>query len=325
MTSSYKLLIADASSLIFRGSTIITKDPQYKGGWSFLCRKIFQKIQQLNPSHVIVAGDGYDGNSTRREIQKDYKANRPQTPQLIKYQLSNINNFLNILNIGFISIESHEADDIIHTMVKQAISKNFNSIHIVADDKDLFSLLDNNRVYIHRLSKSKYQESINPITIKNPSIDVIPIKNFNVLPCQIPDFLALVGDSVDNIKGCPMVGYKRAQLLLNQYKNIDGIFNNIDDIKKKQKRIGHNLSENEQLIRMGLQMTKLKDLTNSLPKGIDDFLFDINSIKPELIKSKLSEIGLETLYKEIQKAQKEISRNFDLTQQQQDVQQLKAF
>ena len=300
-----RLLIADASSLIFRGSSITAKDPQYKGGWSYLCRKMFNKIKQIKPTHCIIAGDGYNSNDTRREIQKDYKAFRPQCSDIIKYQLSNIDKLLDILKIPFISQELHEADDIINTFVNQAINRDFEEVHIIADDKDLFTLLSNSRVAIHRLSNKSID--INPIRVINPHKDVIPVKNYNVLPSQIPDFLALVGDTVDNIQGCPGVGFKRAQQLLTQYQNIDGIFNNITKIAKKQKAIANNLRDNEELIRRGLSLTKLKDLSNIIPKNIDHCIFDIDWIDKETTKNKLEEIGLHLLYTEIDKAKKEMT------------------
>ena len=266
---------------------------------------MFNKIREIQPTHCILAGDGYQSCQTRREIHKDYKATRPECPDLVKYQLANIDQILDIVKIGLIKQEYHEADDIIFTMVNQALSRNFEEIHIVADDKDLFTLLSNSKVFIHRLS-SKSTE-INPIRILDPSTEVIPVTNYNVLPCQIPDFLALVGDTVDNIAGCPGIGYKRGQQLLNEYKSIDGIFSNINRITRKQKTIGKNLRDNEKLIRQGLILTKLKDLSHILPKEIDHFVFDIDLIEKEITKSKLEEIGLNTLYKEIQKAKKEIS------------------
>eukprot|EP01084_Bolivina_argentea_P313015 541990_1 len=307
-TMSKRLLIADASSLIFRGSAIKHKsDPQYKGGWSFLCRKIFNKIQQLNPTHVCIAGDGYQSSQKRKQISKDYKANRPECPPLIAYQLSNTYILCNILKITYTSYEGYEADDIINTFVTQALKHNFDSIDIIADDKDLFTLLIDSRVAIHKLSKS----IINPIQILNPNEDVIPIKQFNVLPYQIPDFLALVGDSVDNIKGCPTIGIKRAQWLLNKYKNIDGIFAQLNDIRMTHKAIAKHLEENENVVREGLSMTKLHDLSDVLRLSVNDMMFDIDSLQMEEVESKLMEFGIETVCKDIKSAKTEISRDFD--------------
>ena len=148
MAAGKRFLIADASSLIFRGAFAIkAKDPNYNGGWSLLshfaflwnqisdvidniypyslCRTVFRKIEELNPTHVCIAGDGYQSSHKRREILNNYKAHRPDPGDNIKFQLENVSKLCNIMKIIFASQELYEADDVINTFVKQAIDKNF--------------------------------------------------------------------------------------------------------------------------------------------------------------------------------------------------------
>eukprot|EP01084_Bolivina_argentea_P229292 387044_1 len=190
-----------------------------------MCRRVFYKIQELQPTHVCIAGDGPQSSHTRRAILKEYKANRPACPELIKYQLKHADVLCDALNMKYVSCNNYEGDDVIHTFVHQAIQQGFDAIDIIADDKDLFALLIHPSVCIHRISKP-----MDPIKVEDPSRNAIPLQNFNVLPSQIPDFLALVGDTADNIKGCPTIGAKRAQWLLHKYKNIDGIFNELNHV-----------------------------------------------------------------------------------------------
>eukprot|EP01084_Bolivina_argentea_P313016 541994_1 len=296
-----RFLIADASNLIFRGASVRRKDPNYLGGFHYLLRTVFKHIKHINPTHVVIAGDGQDSSATRRDKYPDYKLNRPKCPEVIKHQLINVHHICNAVHIPFITQQRHEADDIINTFVKQAIQHNFHEIHIIADDKDLFTLLDDERVQIHRCYRSE--------KIQIPNNEIIPLSKFMIKPKQIPDFLALVGDPVDNIPGCCCVGIKTAGRLLNMYENIDAIFDNLEDIQKKNKSLARRLKMHKESISNSLSLTKLYDLKDEMEINLDCTRFDVNLID-EQTENKLDQWDLAKLYKKfIVPAKEEISRN----------------
>ena len=118
-------------------------------------------------------------------------------PEIIRWQLANIQSvFEDIIRIHYTALDCHEGDDIINTVVRLALNQDFNSVHIIGDDKDLLSILSDNRVRLHRKSGSLSPSTVH---VPHPESDPIPVEDYNVLPHQIPDFLALVGDRVDNI------------------------------------------------------------------------------------------------------------------------------
>ena len=272
-----------------------------------MCRKTVNMIEEIQPTHICVAGDSYGSNTVRRSILDSYKRQRPKCSEMVKYQLANIQRLCKHIGFGYAEHTGYEADDVIHTFVRQALGRDFASIDIIGDDKDLLQLLTDKRVTIHR----HYMSTLTPLRIDDPETEVIPIVNLNVLPRQIPDFLALVGDSVDNIPGCPTIGSKRAALLLKTFGCIDLLFKHLDEIERFQTKMkgkceissnfptksmtGH-LRDNEAVIRRGLRLTKLYDLSQEMTVSIDDMefdrsLFDVEQMWVQLEKCKIEISG----------------------------------
>lgn len=251
-----------------------------------MIKTIVPHIQSFCPTHVIIAGDASDASDYRRQICKHYKRNRPPCPEPIKYQLSNAWKLCDALRLPFVTCSHYEADDVIHTFVHQAIKDNFSHIRIIADDKDLFSLLHDERVEIHRLCRSE---------ILNVTNNGIINSSFQTKPLQMPDFLALVGDRVDNIPGCCTIGTQRATMLLNKYENIDEIYANLDEIKAS---MVNQLRVHEEIVYKSLSMTKLIHLGDKMDVCMDNLRFDMNSLLDNQIATDLADLhaGLDELY-----------------------------
>ncbi len=178
-------------------------------------------IREKEPDAILVAFDS-PIPTERHKIYEEYKAQRPVTPYDLIEQIPFIKKIISAFNITTIEIPGYEADDVLGTISKIAAAQG-NKVFIVTGDKDMLQLVDNNiKVY-------------DPM--KDRVLDVNYIhERFGVTPERIPDFMALTGDTIDNIPGIKGIGEKTAKDLLNEFKNIDDMLNNINRIKKENLR-----------------------------------------------------------------------------------------
>ncbi len=215
-----KLILIDGNGYVHRAYHAIPKLTDSRGnvvnavfGFMKMLRKV---INQEKPSHIFVAFD--DKKPTfRHESYKEYKANREKTdPELIE-QFPILFNILETLNIQHMSCEGYEADDIIATLTNMACKKDV-SVEIVTSDKDLYQLVDSNVSVLDGMKGKRYDEK--EVEAK-----------LGIVPDQVIDYLALVGDSSDNLPGVKGVGPVTAQKLLKEYNDLDGIYKNIGKVK----------------------------------------------------------------------------------------------
>ena len=167
--------------------------------------------------YVVFTLDSKEKETFRKEIFKDYKANRPEAPEDLKIQLPIAIDLIKEMGFKMIEIPGYESDDIIASLAKKA-SQNGIKVKIVSHDKDMYQLIDDNIVIFDPIKKKE-------IGVKEC------IEKFGVHPKDFRDFQALVGDSSDNIPGVKGVGVKTAAKLINEYKTLEGIYENIDKIK----------------------------------------------------------------------------------------------
>lgn len=166
------------------------------------------------------------------------------------------------IGIKVISMDGFEADDLIATMTREARELD-HSVVVVSSDKDLHCLVDEQTVML------------DPMTKKTISMDDI-IDKYSLPPKLIPDYLALVGDTADNIKGVKGIGKKKAVALLEQFISVDDIINNIDKIPDKKSRdaILQHLDD----LKLSLQLVQLDEHV-SLPYSLDDLRLDSSALK----------------------------------------------
>ena len=167
--------------------------------------------------HLAVLWDESLSTSFRTEIYPEYKANREPAPPELKRQFEQCREFTRALGVAGFAHPNYEADDLIGTLVMQGREVGRPST-ILTRDKDLAQLVDKDDVFWDFAGKGRitYQQ--------------IPDYFFGVWPEQIADFLALAGDSVDNIKGVPGVGQKTATALLQHFGSLDKVYSNIDKV-----------------------------------------------------------------------------------------------
>jgi 5'-3' exonuclease len=173
-------------------------------------------LEQVRPSHIGVAFDESLETSFRNDIYPDYKANRDPAPLDLKRQFAHCRAFAEALGISCFSDDRYEADDLIGTLAHRKRPRG-HRVHVVSSDKDLAQLVNDN-------------ESLWDFA-RNQRLDGDGIEEkFGVRPEQIADYLALTGDSVDNIPGVPGVGPKTASALLQHFGTLDDVLGRIDEV-----------------------------------------------------------------------------------------------
>ncbi len=213
--------LIDASVYIFRAYYSMPDDMTDKEGnpvnalYGF-ARFLGDFMEQVTPERIAVAFDESLTTSFRTTIYPEYKANRDPAPAELKRQFAQCRRFSRSLGLMEVSHPAYEADDLIGTLVEHGRAQGRSST-IVTRDKDLAQLLTREDVFWDFAGKGKigYEEV--------PDV-------FGVWPEQIADFLALAGDSVDNIPGVPGVGKKTAEALLNHFGTLDEIYDNLDKV-----------------------------------------------------------------------------------------------
>lgn len=175
-------------------------------------------LRDMKPDYLAYCFDRPDP-SFRKEIYSEYKANRSEMPEDLVPQVPYIRKITQAMGIQALDKKGYEADDIIGTLAVEA-QKSGVEVIIISGDKDFAQLINNN--------VSMYD------TLKDIKYDVQGVVDkWGVAPDQFMDYLALTGDSSDNIPGVDGIGPKGAQKLLSEYKSIEGIYKNLDDIKNK--------------------------------------------------------------------------------------------
>ena len=179
---------------------------------------LLQFLRRMKPSSVAVAMDDSLFTGFRHDISADYKSNRELPDENLAMQLQACKDISLLLGLATYSSKRYEADDIIGTLshsIREQSSAGC-AIHILSKDKDLAQLLVNEHDCLWDFSGNKRRFS--------PDI----FNEFGVLPKQIPDYLGLVGDAVDCIRGVPGMGPVKAKVLMSHFKHLDGIYENLN-------------------------------------------------------------------------------------------------
>ncbi len=186
---------------------------------------LFDVIRRERPDHLAVAFDK-GGSSARTEAFPDYKANRDETPEAIRIAVPHIKEILSAMHIPCIEEEGVEADDLIGTLAKQAEKEDF-KVFMVTPDKDYAQLVSEN-IFMYKPARMGNGIEIWGI----PEVQ----KRFEVeRPEQVIDYLGMMGDASDNIPGLPGVGDKTAKKFIAQFGSMEGLLDNIDQLKGKMK------------------------------------------------------------------------------------------
>ena len=230
-SNQQKLFLLDAFALIYRSYFAFIRNPRFnsKGlntsAMLGVTNTIVQLLEKEDPHLVGVVFD-LSGPTFRHEMFPDYKANRDEMPEDIRKSIPYIRKIIEAFNIPIIEKAGFEADDVIGTLAKKAEQEGFTT-YMMTPDKDYAQLVSDN-IFMFKPGRSGGDAEV-------WGLDEVK-ENFGIdAPEQVIDILGLMGDSADNIPGCPGVGPKSAQKLISEFGSIDGIYQNIDKLKGKQK------------------------------------------------------------------------------------------
>ena len=251
------LLIVDMAALAFRSHFALInrplkrKDGMVTSALYGTCGSLLNVLEEYRPTHVICAMD--TGKPTfRHEMYDAYKANRPECPPDLRPQLEKIGDLSEAFSLRFICRDGFEADDVIAHYTRQGRKADLDVL-IYSGDKDFMQLLDDRTKMLlsHRGGESE--------TLDKSGV----VKKLGVEAEQVADYLALVGDSSDNVPGAPGVGKVTASKLLGEYGDLDTILDSAPSMTKKGLSV--KLTDNRELIELSRQLV---DLSNDLPEAV---------------------------------------------------------
>ncbi len=224
------LILVDGSSYLYRAFHALPPLTTSKGEPTGAVLGVLNMLQKLlteqEPERIAVVFDA-KGKTFRDEIFEEYKANRPPMPDELRSQVGPLLEAIEAMGLQLLRVTGVEADDVIGTLASRAAEAGWNVL-VSTGDKDMAQLVNDRITLVNTMTGSR----MDPGGV---------IEKFGVRPDQIVDYLALVGDSSDNIPGVPRVGPKTAAKWLEQFGSIEGIKANADEIGGK---VGESLRDN---------------------------------------------------------------------------------
>jgi DNA polymerase-1 len=244
MSKQPPFILVDGSSYLFRAFHALPPLSNSRGeptgaivGVINMLRKL---ISDYQPEHMVVVFDA-PGTTFRNDLFPEYKAHRPPTPEDLKAQIPPLYEIVRAMGLPLLIIEDVEADDVIGTLARQASASNMRTL-ISTGDKDMAQLVDDHVSLINTMSNTTYD--------RQGVID-----KYGVPPEQIIDYLALMGDTADNIPGVHKCGPKTAAKWLLQYGSLDEVMAHAHEIKGK---VGEYLREALEQLPLSQTLTTIK-------------------------------------------------------------------
>ena len=259
--SAKPLVLVDGSSYLYRAfhalPPLSTATGQPTGAVLGVVNMLYKLLDEQRPEHMAVVFDA-PGKTFRKDLYSEYKANRPPMPDDLRAQVAPLLEIIEAMGIPLLRVEGVEADDVIGTLARDA-SAGGTSALISTGDKDLAQLVDDRVTLVNTMDDTK--------------LDAAGVEQkFGVKPTQIIDYLALVGDTSDNIPGVPGVGPKTAAKWLQQFGDLDTLKARAGEVTGK---IGERLRESLQLLDLSRQLATIR-CDVALPNGAHEL-----ALKPQ--------------------------------------------
>jgi DNA polymerase-1 len=254
------LVLVDGSSYLFRAyhapPHLTNSKGEATGAIYGVVNMLKSLVKSYDPEKMIVVFDA-KGPTFRNEMYKEYKANRPPMPDDLRSQIAPIHKIIEAMGLPLIAIEGVEADDVIGTIAQEQAQKG-QSVLISTGDKDMAQLVNDKVTLIN--------------TMTNVVMDPEGVVNkFGIGPELIIDYLALMGDKVDNIPGVPGVGEKTAVALLQGLGSIEDIYQNLDKVAdlgfRGSKTMAAKLEDNQDQLKLSYELATIK---LDVEHGIED-------------------------------------------------------
>jgi len=223
-----RLLLLDGHSLAYRAffalpvENFSTTTGQTTNAVYGFTSMLINVLRDEQPTHVAVAFD-VSRQTFRSEEYVEYKANRSKSPEEFSGQLSLIKEVLQALRISYLEKDGYEADDVIGTLVTQAVADGF-EVLVCTGDRDAFQLVSDDTTVIYPMRGVSEMKRMTPAAVE---------ERYGIPPQRYPDLAALVGESSDNLPGVPGVGPKTAAKWINQYDGLENVIARADEIPGK--------------------------------------------------------------------------------------------
>lgn len=287
-----RLFLIDAYAMIFRGYYALIRSPRITSTgidtsaiFGFT-NSLIELIRRERPSHLAVVFDVGQA-SVRTDNFAAYKANRSETPEAIKNAIPYIHRILKAMHVPILGLEGYEADDVIGTIACKAEKENYIT-YMVTPDKDFAQLVtDKIKIYKPGLKGAEFEIL---------GVEEVKAKYEIEDPKQVIDFLAMMGDAVDNIPGLEGVGEKTAKKFLKEYGSIENLLANTADLKGKLKEKVENSAER------GILSKKLATIICDAPIEFHQEQYDLEEPDFAKVKEVFDEIEFRRLYENLYRA-----------------------
>jgi DNA polymerase-1 len=285
-----KLFLIDAYALIFRAYFAFAKNPRInsKGqntsaAFGFT-NALIDVIKNEKPTHLAVVFDPPGGSVTRREDFPEYKAHREETPEGIVTMIEPIKKIIEAFNVPILQVNGFEADDVIGTLAQIADKKGY-QVYMMTPDKDFGQLVTDN-VRMFRPGRGGNPPEIWGVKEVCEKFDIERVE-------QVIDVLGLQGDAADNIPGIPGIGPKTASKLLKTYGSVEGIIENVGDLKGKQKENIETYAE------QGLLSKKLATIILDIEVDFDDEDLKMCDLNADKVREVFTELEFRNLMRRV--------------------------
>ena len=288
MKTANKLFLLDAYALIYRAYYALIKSPRInsKGMNTSAIMGFVNTLEEVlnkeKPTHIGIAFDP-SGPTFRHELFEQYKAQREETPEVIRQSVPIIKEIIKAYNIPILEVKGYEADDVIGTLATKA-GKEGITTYMLTPDKDYGQLVSEN-VFMYRPKHSGGYEVMGIPEVKE-KFGIVDTK-------QVIDFLGLMGDASDNIPGCPGVGEKTAQKLIAEFGSVEGLLAHTNQLKGALKK---KVEENVDKIKLSYFLATIK---RDVPIELDMEALKTATPNLEEIKRLFGELEFRTLYNKV--------------------------
>ena len=249
------VVLVDGSSYLFRAYHALpplTTSKNHPTGAIKGVIAMIRRLEQDFPGSKLVVVFDAKGKTFRHDLYEEYKANRPPMPDDLAVQIEPIHQMVRAMGLPLLIVEGVEADDVIGTLADEATSKGIDVV-VSTGDKDMAQLVSDHVTLINTMTETRMDK------------DGV-VEKFGVRPDQIIDYLALVGDKVDNIPGVNKCGPKTAVKWLQAYDNLGSVIEHADEIKGK---IGEYLREAIDTLPLSRELATIK-MDVELDFGLED-------------------------------------------------------
>ncbi|WP_321289588.1 DNA polymerase I [uncultured Sunxiuqinia sp.] len=299
--NNHRLFLLDAYALIYRSYFAFIKNPRFnsKGLNTSTMMGFVNSLEMLlnkeNPTHIAVVFDVH-APTFRHEMYTEYKGTRDEMPEDIRTAIPWVRKIIEAYNIPILEKEGFEADDVIGTLAKRAEKQGYKT-YMMTPDKDYAQLVSEN-IFMYKPGRAGNDVEVWGVEEVKKKFEI-------ERPEQVIDILGLMGDSSDNIPGCPGIGPKTAMKLISSYHSIDGIYEHIEELKGKQKE---NLVNFEEQVRLS---RKLVEIIQDVPVVFDEKTLTKDEANIEELRNIYNELEFKTLAQKLDAPKQKADPSFE--------------